>query len=262
MNHEFVDISFADFVEQAKQKNEYLMLCKLRRSQIITDDRAIYELRYNFQNIDEEPDYTMGIAGYVMPKCHAYYKFCYLLKEYFLSGKFQYPMNAIYSPADKKFLVHPGLGRRVVWQDFGPTSEMFICFNTSGIDMPYRKKYESQEELKADFPNFNPVFLKQHNTIVPWIQFDDTAPGISGQADTMYKFAKKVQNFYKTTILEANFDLEQQFHYDKRIVTDPKRKLTVQINDVSRDLLRKVALLMPVASWYERNGISIRTEEL
>jgi hypothetical protein len=173
-----------------------------------------------------------------------YVKHIWLTKEYITNNKkFKYPLSLSWNKTKQLWNVHPGGHRSTVIYYFPTNTTLGITMDdTESAIKTFSNIIEMQDYFNTTEININ------NNSI-----FIDNNP----QYAAINNIIKKTKDFFKTTEIRANFDL-QEFGYDKKIITNKKHVVDVKIDNSTNNIQAiRAFLLMPSFKLYNDYGVKI-----
>jgi hypothetical protein len=173
-----------------------------------------------------------------------YVKHVWLAKEYITNNKkFKYPLSLSWNERKQLWNIHPGGHRSTVLYYF-PTNTV-LGLTTDDVNDSI-KKFNNLTELQ-DYFNTTEVNINKRSIFI------DNNPQYTAINDTI----EKTKDFFKTTEIRANFDL-QEFGYDKKIITNKKYVVNIKIDDSTNNMQAiRAFLLMPSFNSYNDYGVKI-----
>lgn len=133
----------------------------------------------------------------------SYVKCVWLTRDYLRDGKLQNPIGAHWSPELKKWEIHPGGSRNKVLDLFGPNEIECLAFNTSGIDVKWKRIFNNKTDLHEFYLDKEIIMMltAQHGSLIPHVHFEQTAMHTSTE-----NIFFEVKKFWMNTSLNHNFD--------------------------------------------------------
>lgn len=182
-----------------------------------------------------------------------YIKSVWLTRDFINDGKLKNPVGMHWNPKERKWIIHPGGSRQVILYHYYGDEITGIGYNTKGHKVKFEHKFSSVEEIK-EFYNANYVHLsivEQYDTIVPHIHIDSTTI-----QETVNDLHKRVQEFYRTTHIDANFNLEKYGYKspDKKFI---QNKIRVTIDKQDENTIMKAFMIMPSFDTFDNYGVKI-----
>lgn len=183
----------------------------------------------------------------------AYVKLAWLTHEYLNSGcNFVNPVGAIFDPIQKKWEIHPGGSRQLVYKMFGKRNKIFsLAFNTGGKKIDFIKKFHNRDELRQYFSDRHIYFVvcAEWGTLIPHVHFDQPL-----LTNNIIIQTKKILNFWKNTNVTG--DVPEWVHCLNS--KDKPNKLHIEVKDSSNNIeLIKGLILVPFNSSFYDYGIKI-----
>lgn len=213
------------------------------------DQRLLNEL-YNEANYNR----LLQVASYTETSA--------LTKDFIANGRFDSPVCCKWHPYLTKWLLHPGRTRaRVLYYFLEDTFEA-LAFNTQGLVSPnYAHRFNSKEEISSYITKRinRPAEIKLYCSAY-WGSLLPDVFLYQPQSVTTSNFLE-VSSFFKTTKINANFNLEQFDYYEDYILQSPQREVTIDVNSLDNDTLIRAMLLLPYHPNYEGYGVTIKTIE-
>lgn len=249
--------NFDKFFEDSYKKGEYIGLAKLQKDDLgffwPLEGRKEHVVNYlkNSKHFSFPKIVNKNFKGdeYFMYNIEFYCKYAWLTHEYLKNKKFNNYMGAHWDLDNKKWCIHPGGSRQLIYNLFGKNTETFLAFNTGGKKVNWQKVYKSKKQFDEDFENYMTGFCKDHGTIIPHIHFDNDSI-----LPNVVKMHKKLQQFFKQTRIVANFDLES-WGYEP--IKKYKKELAVTIENDSLENQLKAFLIMPAHYKFNDHGVKI-----
>ena len=259
------DISSDELFEKLAKNGESLGLAKLSAIQIRTPNMnaLLGQCRTYFNTgmnsgvkLTKFHSDTILYDAYMIEK--AFIKYVYLTRELMQNKEFDNLLCAHWSPDFNKFCIHPGSGRYSIVYLFGDYINDYVVFNTGGNgDVEYIEKYNSYDDIFKKFPTETYrtfiELVELHGTIVPQLHFL-TADVLSA----MDKIHKQAKQFFKTTKIIANFDLDA-FGYSDNIVRDHRETMNVTIDKLNDEHVLRAFFLMPSFKNFNGHGVKLET---
>jgi hypothetical protein len=173
-----------------------------------------------------------------------YVKHVWLAKEYITNNKkFKYPLSLSWNEGKQLWNIHPGGHRSTVLYYF-PTNSV-LGVTTDNVKDPI-KNFNNLIEMQ-DYFNTTEVNINKRSIFI------DNNPQYNAINNTI----EKTKEFFKTTEILANFDL-QEFGYDKKIITNKKYVVNIKIDDSTNNMQAiRAFLLMPSFNSYNDYGVKI-----
>ena len=259
MNLETENIPTDDFFKYISGTREFLGISDIKKSNIfIPPNRLNSAAAFLSSGIFADPkqmshDYTLQSVADWQCNIEYYCKDVWLTNDLIVNKRFNNLMGAHWNPDINKFDIHPG-GSRIYIQDFfGEDTTEFVTFNTGGIDVEWKKIYNSTEELQNDFPSAVLAICKEYNTLIPHVHI-----GTDSIRPAVIRLHKKIKDFFETTKIIANFDLSK-VSYSPAIIKTHKKTVTVTIDKIDAVHIMKAFCLLPNFENFNGSGVTIKT---
>lgn len=270
-NHLFFDgkTDHSDLFFKYRHKNETLGITTFKRKELFdrenNDNKVINYIKSFFNygiHFDEMSDkYLLDplqhprlgmIAGYPVTNG--------LTKEYLDNGDFDSPLCCKWHPQANEWIVHPGRTRCRVLHFFLDSDLEVYAFNTQGLASPtYTHVFNNKKEITAYASQrinrpaaISLICSAYYGSLLPHISLEQNPDVVT---DTFFK----VCSFFRSTKINANFDLEMFDYCEKDILKTPQREVTVHINSHDDDTIIRAMLILPMHLNYEGYGVSIKT---
>jgi hypothetical protein len=190
--------------------------------------------------------YQEEVEGYV--------KAVWLAGDFIKEGGLRKPLGVHWSELEKKWFIHPGGTRQAIIKLFGPEYIECIGFNTNGKKASFFKVFNSIEDI-AKYTNSTKVYIaatRNWDTNIPHIHMDGFTikPAILEKVRYLHKF-------FRTTKIQANFNLKDWGYNEDKVLRKVKRRVTVNVDNLTNDNIMKALLLLPTFNGLDLDGVHI-----
>lgn len=212
-----------------------------------------YESNYKYHLDPVHNPHLDKIAGYTETSV--------LTKEFLVHKGFRSPLSCKWHPHAEKWLVHPGRTRCRVLHYFLEGDIDVYAFNTQGIVSPtYKHVFNSKEEItdyitqKTGRPAVIKIYCSAYfGSLLPDVYLYEPSTTVTSNY-------LNVTSFFRSTKINANFDLSMFDYSEQQVLKTPKKEVTIRVESQDYDTLIRAMLLLPCYSNYEGYGVTIKTQ--